>query len=337
MISVKKIAKRLFFVQVSFMVFIVALLSVLLIYVNHPEYFIRNSKGWEPKDITKEIAYHQTNELVNYGYELVTNTNKFLGPSKESAKHYTGNNLTCTNCHLDAGTRAGAASWIGVVNRFPQFSGRSNTVTTIEDRINGCMERSMNGKRLPKESKEMKAIVSYMNWISEGIPKNKEVYYKGFTKIEIPKRGVKLDKGAQLYAKKCAVCHGKNGEGLHKDGNSYQFPPLWGEDTFNDGAGMHRVLTASQFLKANMPYGQATKETPVLSDKEAYDIAGYINSFKRPEKINKQNDFPDRKLKPVSTPYGPWEDSFSEEQHQYGPFLPIISYYKTKYHINKTK
>jgi len=86
-----------------------------------------------------------------------------------------------------------------------------------------------------------------------------------------------------------------------------------------------------------MPYLQANWENPKLSDEEAYHVAGYINSFQRPEKQNKIEDFPNKKLKPVSTPYGPWTDNFSAEQHKYGPFPPMISYYQKTFGLTKTK
>jgi thiosulfate dehydrogenase len=100
---------------------------------------------------------------------------------------------------------------------------------------------------------------------------------------------------------------------------------------------MNRVITSAEFIKGNMPFGQATWDKPKLTDEEAFHVAGYINSFDRPKKKNKEDDYPDKKLKPVSTPYGPWVDDFSPEQHKYGPFLPIIEHYKEKYDIVKTK
>jgi thiosulfate dehydrogenase len=100
---------------------------------------------------------------------------------------------------------------------------------------------------------------------------------------------------------------------------------------------MNRVITVAKFIKSNMPLGQATWDNFKLTDEEAFNVAGYINSFERPKKENTENDYPDKKLKPVSTPYGPWLDDFSAEQHKFGPFLPIISYYKDKYGVIKTK
>ena len=108
---------------------------------------------------------------------------------------------------------------------------------------------------------------------------------------------------------------------------------LWGADSYNDGAGMHRVFTAAQFIKGNMPFGQEPYNNPSLTDEEACHLAG----FDRPKMKNTEGDYPDLKKKPVSTSYGPWEDNFSAEQHKYGPFPPIIKYYKEKYDMNKTK
>jgi len=276
---------------------------------------------------------------VKKGYYLIAETPKYMGPAAHNSKdRYSGNNLACANCHLKAGAQAGSGSWVGVIERFPQFRGRENQIGTIQERINGCMERSMNGKKLPLDSDKMESIVAYMDWLSEGIPEYKKKEFKGYPKIMIPAVAVNMEKGKQVFVKECVVCHGTNGQGLKKPDNiGYTYPPLWGPDSYNDGAGMTRVITAAQFIKSNMPYLQATWDNPKLTDEEAFHVAGYINSFSRPKKANKKKDFPDKKLKPVSTPYGPWEDDFSEEQHKYGPFPPMITFYKKQYDIIKTK
>ncbi|MEK9788735.1 MAG: c-type cytochrome, partial [Flavobacteriaceae bacterium] len=241
--------------------------------------------------------------------------------------------------HLNGGTLSGSASWIGVTTRYPQFRGRENKIGTIEERINGCMERSMNGQKLPEKGPQMTAIVAYMKWINTALPKLNKKEIKGYPPIKIPETAVDLNQGKMVYEKECALCHGEKGEGIPYAENrrGYQYPPLWGEDSYNDGAGMHRVLTAAAFIKSNMPYLQADWENPKLTDEEAYHVAGYINSFQRPQKQNKSLDFPDRKRKPVSTPYGPWADNFSAEQHKFGPFPPIIDFYQATFGLTKTK
>lgn len=333
-------------IAILFTVAVVSTVALFFVF----EYFMRNpealkskkvlAKDWEPRNVEEEMANNFIMPDVKYGYELLTKTPEYLGPQVAKPEmRLSGNNLKCTSCHLEAGSLAGSGSWSGVTQRYPSFRGRSNAMGTIEDRINGCMERSMNGKMLDKKSKEMKGMVAYMEWLSEGIPKDKVKEVAGFAKLEIPNTAVDLKKGKAVFTKHCIECHQEDGQGVKFDDFTlgYQYPPLWGDDSFNDGAGMHRVLTAAEFIKANMPYLLATRDNPVLTDEEAYNVAGYINSFDRPEKTNKENDFPDKKLKPVSTPYGPWADDFSAEQHQFGPFPPIIAYYKEKYDITKTK
>jgi thiosulfate dehydrogenase len=207
----------------------------------------------------------------------------------------------------------------------------------MEDRINGCMQRSMNGEKMPVDSEPMQAIIAYMSWLGEDLPEEKEKMYKGYVNLEIPEVAVDLDRGEAIYTKECVVCHGQDGQGIKKPDGSYTYPPLWGEDSYNNGAGMNRVITAAEFIKGNMPFGQATWDNPKLTDEESFHVAGYINSFSRPEKANLEEDYPDLKLKPMSTPYGPWADDFPAEQHKYGPYPPIAAFYLEEYGIKKNK
>ena len=277
-------------------------------------------------------------QAIKHGYELFVNTPKYLGPDNGTPEMaYAGNHLACNNCHLFAGTKPYSAPLIGIIQRFPQYRGRENKIGTIEDRINGCFERSMNGRKLPEDSKEMKAYISYLTFLSRYAPKDGTIKGQGFTKLKIPDRAVDLKHGETVFKANCVVCHGPNGQGLKPaDSSGYLYPPLWGNDSFNNGAGMHRVITSAQFIKGNMPFG-TTYNATVLTDDEAYDVAGYINSMQRPKKANLEKDFPDLLKKPVSTPYGPYADSFSVEQHQMGPFQPIMDYYKNKHNLIKTK
>ncbi len=287
---------------------------------------------------TAALDNSKANIEIKYGFELFQNTPKYIGPDNgKSELVYAGNNLSCTNCHIQAGTKPYSGLLIGIINRFPQFRGRENKIGTIEERINGCMERSMNGRILPTEGNEMKAFVSYLKWLSRFAPEDGKLEGVGYASINIPNRAVDLENGELIYNTKCSVCHGNEGKGI-KFINSpvYQYPPLWGSDSFNNGAGMTRVITAAEFIKSNMPFG-ATFENPILTDEESYDVAGYISQQNRPQKNNLQNDFPDLTKKPVSTPYPPYSDNFSVQQHQMGPFQPIIDFYKQKYNIKKIK
>ncbi len=297
---------------------------------------VPETKPWHPRDIN--AAGVSASPLVRQGYLYLSESAAQMGPGAENPDmRFSGNNLSCTNCHLKGGTQAGSASWVGVSARFPQFGGRSNRIGTLEDRINGCMERSMNGRKLPAGSEAMRAMVAYMEWLGEDLPAEREAEYEGYPPIALPEAAVNLEAGKAVYLRECTVCHGADGQGIPKPGAGYLYPPLWGPDSYNDGAGMYRVITAAEFIRSNMPFGLASRDNPKLSDQEAFDVAGYVNSFDRPHKTGTEADYPDRTLKPVSTPYGPWADDFSAEAHKYGPFPPIIAYYKEKYQLVKNK
>jgi thiosulfate dehydrogenase len=278
---------------------------------------------WTSPNIDK-VGDDPFGKLVKYGHALFTNTANEIGPTvSDPAKRFAGNDLACQNCHLQAGTQPYAMPLMGVWGQFPQYRGREGAVDSIEDRINGCMERSMNGRALPRESREMKAFSSYMRWLSTGIPDGARLVGAGTLQIKEPERAADPTRGAEIYAQVCSACHGPDGSGMRaQDGLGYQFPPLWGPDSFNNGAGMSRLLTAAAYAKHNMPLG--TKfDAPLLTDVQAYDVAGFMVRQKRPEKTNLEKDFPIRLQKPIDTGYGPYADGFPAEQHRLGPFGPI--------------
>lgn len=272
-------------------------------------------------------------DLVRYGKTLVDETYRHVGPqATDPAMRYAGNNLNCRTCHLDSGAQVGGASFLGTFADFPQYRKRENAIGTLENRINGCMQRSMNGRSLPVDGTEMKAFLAYMKFMSTGVPVGTRSDLRGIPKIKAPARAANPVRGEAVYAENCASCHGDNGLGkLNEDtlADGYLYPPLWGDDSFNTGAGMHRVLKAASFIKYNMPLG-ATANEPQLSNDDAYDVAAYINSKPRPVKPGIEKDFPDLTKKPVDFPYPPFADSFSAEQHKYGPFQPIIAARKQK-------
>jgi thiosulfate dehydrogenase len=278
---------------------------------------------WTPPDITN-VADDPFGTLVKYGHALFTDTANEIGPKvSDPARRFAGNNLACQNCHLQGGTQPYAMALIGVWGQFPQYRAREGAVDTLEDRINGCMERSMNGRALPLESHEMRAFSAYMRWLSTGVPDGAKLKGAGTLRIKEPARAADAGRGAEVFSQICAACHGADGLGQRaQTGAGYQFPPLWGPDSYNNGAGMSRLLTAAAYAMHNMPIGTAFN-APVLTDEQAYDVAAYIISQKRPEKANLEKDFPIRLQKPIDTPYGPYVDGFSLEQHKYGPFGPI--------------
>ncbi len=321
-------------------VVLVVFLSAVLYQMNPDLCCSEESGPWRVPSLEKDLPDGSRGKLIKYGYYLTSESPKWMGPNAINPDHrYSGNNLACKNCHLENGAMPGSASWVGVTDRYPQYRGREDRIGTIEDRINGCMERSMNGQPLPVDSRQMKAIVAYMEWLSQDLPDSLLSRYSGFPSIQLPDTPADTIHGRLVYERECVVCHGIEGQGiwLADSTKGYQYPPLWGSDSYNHGAGMNRVITAAQFIKGNMPFGQATLDAPKLTDQEALDVAAYIDSFRRPEKEGVESDYPDPLRKPVSTPYGPWPDSFPALQHKYGPFKPIIRYYEDNYDIKKTQ
>lgn len=266
-------------------------------------------------------------KLIKQGHALATETYKHIGPEvADPAKRFAGNNLSCQSCHLQGATQAYAMPWVGVHAVFPQYRAREDAVSLIEDRVNGCMERSMNGRPLPLDGEEMKAFIAYMKFLSTGVPVGARLEGAGTKPVKDPPRAADPGRGRTVYADTCASCHGDDGLGVRNgkpgDALGYQYPPLWGPDSYNDGAGMYRLLTAAGFVRHDMPFG-TTAAAPMLSDEDAYDVAAYINSQPRPHKEGMDKDFPNRLRKPVDMPFPPFADGFPAEQHKYGPFDPI--------------
>ncbi|MDH3439638.1 MAG: c-type cytochrome [Gammaproteobacteria bacterium] len=280
---------------------------------------IEQGSGGYPDEATEE-----------YGRRLLRDTALYIGPNHDDpAMRYSGTNMACASCHLETGTKPGTLSLLPSAPKYPRFSGRDGGVRDLRDRINGCMQRSMNGRPFPRDSVELMAMERYilgLNAQYEAMGASRRMPDEQAAFAE-PDRASDPAAGKLVYESRCQVCHGADGLGLRataNPANGYLFPPLWGPESYNNGAGMNRVLTAAMFIKARMPLGQAD-----LTDDEAYDVSAYINSQPRPIKANLEVDFPDRTHKRIDSPYGPYADDFPHEQHKYGPFQPIRDYYES--------
>jgi thiosulfate dehydrogenase len=258
---------------------------------------------------------------------LVAKTASLIGPEVSDPAHrFAGNNLNCQSCHLEAGSKEFGLPFVGVYADFPNYRARSGAVGTVEDRIQGCMVRSMNGKPLPADSREMTAIVAYLKFLSSGRPVGAPTHGRGPGRMPELTRAADPAHGEAVYAQNCAACHGDQGQGQRAgalgDAQGYAIPPLWGPDSFNDGAGMTRLINAANFVHNNMPNG-VTWQAPALSTEDAWDVAAFVDSQPRPHKAQLDRDFPNRLQKPVDAPYGPYADGLDPTQHKLGPFQPI--------------
>ncbi len=265
--------------------------------------------------------------LVRRGRDLITATYAHIGPEvPDSAKRFAGNNLACSNCHLEAGTKKFGLPIFGLVELFPQYSARLGAEITIEDRVNAGIAGSMNCRALPLDSPEMQAMVTYIRFLSTGVPAGKVLPGLGAGSMPELDRAADPVRGKAIYANACLACHNSDGSGIRRSlpttDLGYMVPPLWGSDSFNDGAGMARLIAAANFVHFNMPHG-TDYLNPQLTVEQAWDVAAYMISQPRPTKAGLEKDFPNLLSKPVDAPYGPYADGFDQQQHTYGPFGPI--------------
>lgn len=218
-----------------------------------------------------DIPKNEFGQMILLGKNIFVDTQQY-------AKSYVGNGMNCTNCHLDNGRKADSAPLWGAYGLYPAYRKKTGQVDTIGSRIQGCFRYSMNGKPPALDSKEMTALVTYHYWLAKGAPSGVKLPGQGYLKLAKPAQSPDLARGAEVYQANCALCHGANGEGAKTNGQ-FAFPPLWGKDSFNWGAGMHRVDIAAGFIKANMPYGRGG----MLTEQQAWDVALFMNSHERPK------------------------------------------------------
>ncbi|THF66426.1 c-type cytochrome [Pseudothauera nasutitermitis] len=235
-----------------------------------------------------DILRHANAEEILYGKRLLNETARLLPDN-------VGGGLNCNSCHLSQGKTDHGANYFNTINSYPKVMPRAAAMVDMAGRVNGCFMRSMNGKPLPVDSAEMRAIIAYFTWLREDVPKA--------LRVDTPSEG-KIDtslvpdpvRGKALYAAQCATCHGDDGEGMKDQFGDYIFPPLWGDESFNIGAGMARTYKAAAFVFYNMPMGVNHKlpigQGGALTQQEAVDVAEYFTHMPRPDFAPKGNDWP---------------------------------------------
>jgi thiosulfate dehydrogenase len=240
--------------------------------------------GYLPRDPARAaLPTDARGEQIQLGFAIVTNPAAHM-PS------YRGNALACTNCHLNAGQRNRAIPWVGVAATFPQYRPREGRLITLEDRIQHCFERSLDAEAPAVGSREMMAVAAYISWISEGQPVGVSPAWRGLNRIprerQIPIDRLDTERGRELFLRRCALCHGNDGQGI--DLGVARAGPLWGPRSWSDGAGAARIYTLAGYVRYAMPLDAPGS----LTDEEAQQIAAYINSHERPAFARKHLDYP---------------------------------------------
>jgi thiosulfate dehydrogenase len=214
-------------------------------------------------------------DAVQRGYEMTLQTQ-----TDAQAKVFLGNALNCTSCHRDAGRLTTPGSLLTTATRFPSYSPREGAVLTLEDRIDNCFMRSMNGMRPGSDSAVTVDMSAYIAWLARGKP-----LYGPQPAASAPAPAPDLwapllksasqanyARGHAIYTAQCAACHGAGGAG------NAAFPPVWGSASYNAGAGLANVPKLAGWVRGNMPLGNAH-----LSAQDALDVAVYVDAQPRPD------------------------------------------------------
>ncbi len=232
---------------------------------------------------------------VVLGFHVMTDPQQY-------AAAYVGNEMTCANCHPNAGQRELAMPLVGVAATFPQYRSRDARLISLEDRIADCFERSMNGARPPADSEVMMGVAAYIAWLSEGQPMGESPPWRGQNRIarevQLPIDALDVTRGERLFQQHCTLCHGADGQGV--DMGTVTPGPLWGPGSWNDGAGAARIYTLAGFIRYAMPM----TAPGTLTDEEAQHIAAFINAHERPAFPRKTEDYPNGDV-PVDAVYYP--------------------------------
>lgn len=231
-----------------------------------------------------EIPNTPEGKLIKLGKFLFDNTDVLYG-------QYTTNSLRCADCHLQHGTDRFALPVYNSVPKNPVFDKDKQMYTSLTNNIANCFMMSLNGVSPNSQSKPMLALRSYIQWLGKSIPQNSIVKHKDVKYIKLPTDytqdldKVKYNRGQKIYEKKCAFCHGTNGEGEFdttivkgKKRLRYVFPALWGRYSYSWGSKMSQIDTAAAFIKYAMPMNGHK-----LTDRQAWDVALFINSHERPQ------------------------------------------------------
>jgi len=267
--------------------------------------------GWEfPQNplTDKALDKSKLSDEIRRGFRLFTST-----PAE--APHLAPGGMSCTNCHMNGGQREKSMPLVNVAGMFPEYNRRSGRLYSLGDRITDCFLRSENAtggqlgdREMPNASSpEVLAIAAYLTWLSRDAPMGKNPSWRGQNTIPakalIPIEQLDTAKGEAIYTDRCATCHGQDGQGV-QIGDKIA-GPLWGDRSWNDGAGAARVYTLAGMIRYSMPY----LDPGNITDADAQQVAAFIDSKPRPVYPFKDRDYRVEKLPADAVYYPPLQSS----------------------------
>jgi len=237
--------------------------------------------------LPKEYPEGELGKTVQLGEAIINHTD-----THPLTKDLVDNTLKCVSCHMAGtdghpGSTENIGTFVAVAARFPLYKKREKVVETLQDRIDNCFMRSMDGTRPIIDSEASVAMLTYITWLSSGvaIDLNSRTNHasdfadvvKKFAAIQEKATAKNYQNGKTVFANQCSACHGDKGQG------EATFPALWGKDakgkwlSYNAGAGMSKLDKSAAWIQSNMPQGAGN----TLSDQDSADVALYINAQER--------------------------------------------------------
>jgi thiosulfate dehydrogenase len=250
---------------------------------------------------------------IRWGYRIFTNT-----PGE--ASQFAPGRGSCNNCHLNGGQRERALPLVGIAGQFPEYNRRAGRLISLGDRIVDCFLRSQNATgrlavendgHVPTESletlpsptsREVLAVSAYLTWLSSGYQVGKNLAWRGQNTIAnnalLAIEKADPQKGEAIFTERCTSCHGVDGQGVAV--GDKRPGPLWGPNSWNDGAGAARIYTLAGIIRYTMPY----LDPGNVTDEDAQHLAAFITSKPRPSYPFKDQDYLVEKV-PVDSVYYP--------------------------------
>jgi thiosulfate dehydrogenase len=308
------------------------MIVLLIIFLNSFVYSVWAEDKYYQVDPLSEVPGGSEGASIRLGYQILTETYKYIGRNGLLSKN-TQNKMSCTNCHLNGGILPFGNSWVNTFATYPQYRLREEKIQTLPERLNSCLKNNLNGKNLKEDSLEVTSMLMYYKWIGRGTKITNQDSDERLGPLKFLDRKASPELGKEIFANKCSRCHGVNGQGaLAEDKLKFKYPPLWGDETYVIGSSMSRLSILARFVYMNMPIDKKG-----LSIEEAWDVSAYIQSQKHPTWRSKTPPFKNNDFKPFDYPIPPYKDPFTFEQHKFGPYQPIIDFYKKNSKANNAE
>src|SRR6218665_517436 len=237
-------------------------------------YARRPQQPWhEPDPAT--IPAGPDGDAIREGMNLMLHTSQRVGNrAPDESKRLNWNSLNCVNCH-----QAGPSG------------------------LPGTKKFALALVKMTADKPEFQAIMAYLRWLGSEAKPGQAMEGVGLLPMKPIARAADPLRGKVLYANKCQSCHGADATGQRRpdfdSGGGYLFPPLAGNDTYDNAGHMFAIPLLARYIRASMPSGTQA-DRPQLTPAQALDIAAYINddSTPRGQAPHRIRLYPDAALRP---------------------------------------